>query len=158
MRTHSLRKFVIARERKKRLNGGEKGPGRERERERERDRTDGRRNNCALKSAAVTVGNIRSRRSVADGSAVAAAAAYIQSAHTRIKERTGHHRRARAADRKTRLSDCLPQSYNPTWMMTEIMNDDDNNTDCLSVCLCCLCRCGVASVLQNFAGRCVAAE
>ena len=57
------------------------------------------------------------------------AAAYIQSAHTRIKEEralpgaTGGRQRA---DRKTRLSDCLPQSHNPTWMMTEIMNDDDN--------------------------------
>ena len=39
--TRSLRKFVIARERKKRLNGGEKGPGGERERERETGRTDG---------------------------------------------------------------------------------------------------------------------
>ena len=80
--------------------------------------------------------------------------AYIQSAHTRIKERrSGGRERARAgraADRKTRLSDCLPQSYNPTWMMTEIMNDDDDEEeDCLtvSVCaasLCAFCRCGVA--------------
>ena len=84
--TRLLRKFVIARERKKRLNGGRKG-GRG-ERERERGRT-GRENNCALKSVATTVGNIRSHRRAARhrcgrsvGRGLESAAAAAASVHT----------------------------------------------------------------------------